>query len=445
MKEILIKSAMFLALLPILTSCVSTGTLPPQSQCPAPPAIADRGPIPPMAGQSSVDIELDRMYIIERVRGMLEQSQSGAAAGVFVRGIDLKEIQDASNQRISVIAIRLEPWLRGQSGQPASLQRTYRLTLKAIPHLITPATVPDPVRRRQLLCPPANASCATDQGMLLTFDLFELYNVSFVRPACNAPDTIDLQVVPEVFRNLASQSPLALPTDAIGAVLASATGGVVNLTDINISMDGFLKLGLQYDVGSTHVFDRNTQLLSRYPNRDWMVDIDTSILRNAVRTRMLGALTNQVPNSTITSFNVAFLPSEIRVNGTAAVPVPGICSSPAPVTIAARNPAQMCKDANGVSAIAFWTDLAYASSNFCINFENFWNSFGVGTISGPPPVWATLTNVNFEAGNNDTFYGTDIDLDNAFAIVGRSTVMDRKAAITGTPRPNAPVKCPGVP
>ncbi len=443
MKAILIKGALLLALLPILMSCVPTGTLPPSSQCPPLPAVTDRGPIPPMAGQSSVDIELDRLYIIERVRTMIEQSQTGDA-GVFVRGIDLKEILDASNQRISVIAIRLEPWLRGQSGQPASLQRSYRLTLKATPHLITPATVPDPARRRQLLCPP-NASCATDQGMLLTFDLFELYNVSFDRPACNTPDIIDTQVVPEIFKNLGNQSPLALPTDAIGAVLAGATGGAVNLTDVNISMDGFLKLGLQYDVGSTHVFDRNTQLLSRYPNRDWMVDIDTSILRDAVRTRMLIELTNQVPNSTITSFNAAFLPGEIRVNGTAAVPVPGICGSPAPVTIAVRSPAQMCKDANGVSDIVYWVDWAYASGNFCVNLAMFWNSIGVGTVSGPPPVWATLTNVSFSADNNDTFYGTDIDLDNAFAIVGRSTVMDRKAVAAGTPRPNAPVKCPGAP
>lgn len=444
MKKILIKGALLLALLPILMSCVPTGTLPPQPQCPAPPAITDRGPIPAMGGQSSVDIELNRLYIIERVRSMLEQSQTGDSGGAFVRGIDLKEIHDASNQRISVIAIRLEPWLRGQSGQPASLQRTYRLDLKAIPHLITPTTVPDTARRKQLLCP-TNASCTTDQGMLLTFDLFELYNVSFNRPACNTPDMIDEKVVPKIFENLASQSPLALPTDAIGAVLASATGSAVNLTDVNISMDGFLKLGLQYDVGSTHVFDRNTQLLSRYPNRDWMVDIDTSILRDAVRTKMLEIITKMKSGSTITSFNAAFLPGEIRVNGTAAVPVPGICGSPAPVTIAARNPAQMCKDANGDSAIVFWTDYTYGSSNICVNLWTFFENFGVGTVSGPPPVWANLTNVNFAAGNNDTFYGTDIDLDNAFAIVGRSTVMDRKAVVAGTPRPNAPVKCPGVP
>jgi hypothetical protein len=442
MKEILIKGAMLLALLPILPSCVTNGTLP-QPQCPAPPASIDRGPIPPMAGQSSVDIEISRLYIIERVRSMLEQAQTGNA-GVFVREIDLKEIKDASNQRVSVIAMRLEPWLRGQSGQPASLQRSYRLTLKATPHLITPTTVPDTARRKQLLCPPANASCTTDQGMLLTFDLFELYNVSFGRPACNTPDMIDAQVVPEIFNNLSSQSPLALPTDAIGAILAGATGSTVNLTDVNISLDSFLKLGLRYDVGSTHAFDRETQLLSHYPNRDWMVDIDTSILGDAVRTRMLSFITTLAPGSTITSFHTTLSPGEVRVNGTAAVTVPGICGSSALVTIAARNPTKMCKDANGASAIVSWTDATTSSGNFCINFAKFWASIGVGTISGPPTVWGTLANVSFPADSNDIFYGTDLDLDNAFAIVGRSTVMDRKAAAAGTPRPDAPAKCPGV-
>ena len=50
--------------------------------------------------------------------------------------------------------------------------------------------------------------------------------------------------------------------------------------------------------------------------------------------------------------------------------------------------------------------------------------------------------VNFPVGGNDTFYGTALDLDNAFVIAGRSKLRDGQAS---PPRTPAPPKCPGVP
>jgi hypothetical protein len=396
-----------------------------------------------MAGHSSVDIELDRLYVIARVRSMLEQPQTGSA-GASVRGIDLKELPGPGGQRLSVVQVRLEPWLRGGSGQPASLQRFYDLTLRATPHLISPATVPDAARRRQLLCSPSEANCTRDQGVWLTFDLHELKNVSAGRLACTTPDLVDAQVVPEIYANIGKQRPLSLPTDAISDVLSKAAGGVANPTDVNVAMDGFLKIGLRFD-GPVHAFDRTTQLLSRFPGRDWMVDIDKRILAASVRSKMLAGLVAMAPSATLTSFAATFTPGEIRASGVAALPVPGICGTTATVNIGVRSPAQVCRDSTGTSAIVAYQEITDQSPNLCINAKKFWDGIGVGIISGPPAVWPTLAKVSFPAGVDDVFYATDLDLDSAFAIVGRSTVMDRRAAAAGTPRPAAPGKCPGVP
>jgi len=136
-----------------------------------------------MAGQSSVDIELDRLYVLDRIRSMLEKPATGSS-GAFVRNIELRELAVPGSKPLSVVQIRLEPWLKGASGQPASLQRQYELTLRATPHLITPATVPDATRRKQLLCKPDEMSCTRNQGVWLTFELHELRNVTFGRLAC---------------------------------------------------------------------------------------------------------------------------------------------------------------------------------------------------------------------------------------------------------------------
>jgi hypothetical protein len=134
--------------------------------------------------------------------------------------------------------------------------------------------------------------------------------------------------------------------------------------------------------------------------------------------------------------------------------VPGVCGSSTTVTINARNPTQVCTDATARSAIVSWTDAVNTTSNFCVNFVRFWNNINVGTASGPPPVWPTLAAVHFSADSKgpgtppekrDDFYGTDLDLDGVFWIVGRSTLMDRQAAARGEPRPTLPAKCPGVP
>ncbi|NPU93760.1 MAG: hypothetical protein HPY82_17745, partial [Gammaproteobacteria bacterium] len=334
-------------------------------QCPPPPAPFSAAPAPAMAGQSSVDVELSRTYLLNRVRTMLATDPT-QDSGAFIGNISHRDVTDAAGKRRSQIELTLEPWLKGQNGQPASLQRFYKLTLQLTPRLVTPTTVTDVTVRRQLLqCDPATATdCDTRESALLSFDLVELYNTSFSRPACNTPDAIDSKLVPQIYDLLARQAPLQLPTVAIGTLLSSAAGTPVQLTDVNVSLDSLLKLGLQYNVGATHNFDTQTMLLSRFPNRDWLVDLDTSIMTAAVRSRMAAALTSAAPGATITTFSTSFIPGEISVTGSAALTVPGICGGTATLAIRARNPAQMCKDASNQSIIASWTDSSTNTSNF---------------------------------------------------------------------------------
>lgn len=430
----------------LLAGCESSDVIT-GGQCPPPPAVFSAAPVPAMAGQSSVDVELSRPYLLNRIRTMLATDTS-AESGAFIGNIDLRDVTQG-DQRRALIDLTLEPWLKGQSGQPASLQRFYKLTLQLTPRLVTPMTVTDVNLRRQLLqCDPAtDTGCDSREGALLSFDLVTLTNTSFNRPACSSPDVIDTTLVPQIYDLLSKQAPLSLPTDAIGTLLASAAGAPAPLTDVNVSVANGLTLGLQYSLGSTHAFDTQTQLLGQhFPNRDWLVNLDTSIMTTAVRGRMQAALTAAAADATITSFSTRFAPGEIRANGSASLPVPGFCGSSATLTINARNPMQMCKDARGQSIIASWTDANTSTPNICVNFKTFWDNIGVGMISGPPPVWPTLAEVQFMAGPNDTFYGTDLDLDGVFTIAGRSTVMD--ALDAGSPNPlrsPLPVKCPGVP
>jgi hypothetical protein len=418
----------------------------PQTPCPDPPAPADWGPLAPMAGSSSVDIELNRLYVFARVRDLLEGSQTGDA-GAFVRSVDLREISGQSGGTLSTLAVQLEPWVRDtQSGQPLPLGRFYRVTLKITPHLITPASVPDETRRRRLLCPANDPDCGRDRGASLTFDLHEL------TPACDPADFVDARIRPKLYEALARQRPLVLPTAPVSAVLDSVTGDTARLADVNVSADGLLKLGLLYEIDgvpqASHAFDRATQLLSRYPQNDWLVSVEPAIMAAGLRSRVERTLAKRAEGSSVdpNRFEARFLPDEIEVSGVALLPVPGICGTTAEVSFQVRNPTRVCRGGDGRSRIVGYPETEVSSGNFCVSLAMFFSSLNVGTVSGPPVgEWPLIARVSFAAGERDTFYGTRLDLDDAFGLVGRSSFMDRVVAGAGTPRTVAPERCPGVP
>ena len=66
-------------------------------------------------------------------------------------------------------------------------------------------------------------------------------------------------------------------------------------------------------------------------------------------------------------------------------------------------------------------------------------------LTRPAGEWPEIAKVSFAAGEQDTFYGTRLDLDGAFGLVGRSTFMDRVMAQAGQPREPAPGAGPGTP
>jgi hypothetical protein len=396
-----------------------------------------------MAGSSSVDIELNRLYVIARVRDLLEGSQTGDA-GAFVRSVDLREIPGTSGAPLSTLSVRLEPWLRdSQSGQALPIGRSWNVTLRLTPHLITPATVPDEAERRRLLCPASDPDCPTDRGASLTFDLHE------VTPACDPADPVDARVRPKIYEALARQRPLVLPTTAVSAVLHKVTGDTARLADVNVSADGLLKIGVLYEIAgvpqAAHAFDRASQILSRYPQNDWIVSIEPGIMRAGVYSRIERMLAGKVPGSRLDpdQFEARFVPDAVEVSGVAVLPVPGICGTTAQISFAGRNPTKVCRKTDGLWIVGYPVvdDAASVGFNACVSIALFF----IPLPRAPTGEWPEIAKVSFAAGERDTFYGTRLDLDDAFELVGRSTLMDRVVAQAGQPREPAPATCSGAP
>ncbi len=413
----------------------------PQTPCPDQPPPADWGPVAPMAGSSSVDIELNRLYVIERVRDLLEGSQTGEA-GAFVRAVDLREIPQPSGAPLSTLSVRLEPWLRADTGQPAPIGRFWNVTLRITPHLITPATVPDEAERRRLLCPASDPGCEADRGASLTFDLHQ------VTPACDPADFVDARVRPRLYEALARQRPLVRPTRAVSTLLDRVTGDTARLADLNVSADGFLKIGVLYEFAgvpqAAHAFDRAGQLLSRYPRNDWIVSVEPGILRAGLYSRIERLLAGKVPGSRLDPgrFELRFVEDAAEVSGVALLAVPGICGTTAQVSFEGRNPTTVCRKADGPRVVGYpEVDAASVGFNACVSVALWF----VKLPEAPAGEWPEIAKVSFAAGEQDTFYGTRLDLDGAFGLVGRSTFMDRVRAQAGQPREPAPGACPGTP
>jgi hypothetical protein len=100
----------------------------------------------------------------------------------------------------------------------------------------------------------------------------------------------------------------------------------------------------------------------------------------------------------------------------------------------------VCRGNDGSSWIVGYPEIAAASQGF-----NLCVSTGLFFVKLPAPPtgkWPEIAKASFAAGERDTFYGTRLDLDDAFGLVGRSTFMDQRAAQAGQPREPAPGSCP---
>lgn len=287
-KRQIISRLSFIALA-VLASCNGI----PTPNCPQPPTLPDRGPVAQRSTTSSIDVELSQGYMRERVRAMVDTPET-ASSGVDVGTVTLEEVVTGSD-RLNLVSIVITPWLKADTptAVPAPLPRSYILRLKMVPHLITPATTPDPARRRELLCAPGDTACTADSGVLLTFEFYELFSrVNQEAVACTSSnyDLIDAQVLGGVYESLGKQGPLLLPGGQLTSMISGIIGSPVNLIGVNVGSDLELKIGFLLDQGTPDPFDPNTAL-SHFPNEDWGIDIDTDFITTAVRAQAVAQAT----------------------------------------------------------------------------------------------------------------------------------------------------------
>lgn len=443
LQEVVLKAGVVMAV-GILGAIWAGCALPPvpQGLCASPPAPVDAGPVAPRAGQANVEMLLESLYIRQRIKQMIERPTNDPAGAIVTGTTLVQQGSTGGGSSRPTIQIVLQPWLRGANGQPAPLSRYFRLTLALVPHVINATTVPDLNERNRLICP-AGVNCPSE-GLILTFDYLDLYDVSFGRDACTSPDIVSAQVIPAIFTQVRSQSPLLLPADQISTFLSSMTTTPARLVDANVGADGFLKLGLQYSSAATHSFVP-ADPISHFGG-DWSLLINKAILDPIFLATVQSRASSIAFGATVTSLTTTFStqPNEISLRGMMTLPVPGICGSSAIVSIAGNLPVRVCRDQSGKAALVGVFDTLsndYNSSNVCVGVFKMFSTINVGTAGRlPTDPWDPIAQLSFDAGNGETLYATAIEtFSSGWAIAGRSTVMDALGS-----RPPAPAACPGV-
>jgi len=331
-----------------------------------PPAL----PVAPTASESHVDIELARLYLRARIEALVatpdaDECGTQTKTGVFVRDVKLEEVVEAG-VKLNLLTIRLEPWMRGQSGVPVGLQQSYRLRLRLVPSMVSAATVPDQARRRALLCSPDPActqaqlcsqatrcvqdcraaacdatqcegmcqwsrvpalacqpdpACNTQEALLLAFALHDLTSlgsgnlVAGADGRCTAAcNVLDQQIVGALSDALAKTAPMTLPIAPISDMIRSITGASPQVTGVAVGSDADLKIGLRFDQPGALPFDSST-FATHLPRGDWAVRLSTALIDQKLDELVTSAITDKVGPIAVVSHpvSVTYVPGELRV------------------------------------------------------------------------------------------------------------------------------------
>jgi hypothetical protein len=393
----------------------------------------------PRSTNTSIDLEMGQLYLRRRITTALQATgidNPSPDAGMFVRDLRLEE-RTSGSEKVNVLNLNVEPWVRGAQNQPVSLQRFYRVVLKITPYLLTPSTEPDAAKRRTLLG-------GANSGLALRFELIELYNLSFGRPVnCSRTDLdlFDAPFLDGLQQSLSSQVPLVIPTSTITDVAAKLTGSSPDVSGVNLGSDLDLKIGFALSGTAGRPFEPQTSL-SRFPGSDWAINIDTLLVASAIDSQVRTAITSTNGLSVIGTPTIAFVPGGLNVDVSVRVSGCGYSTTgsvsvevemmvrrigpdgPPPLTRYVIRAPQTTKPALGVFGTLCYLVL---------------NPMGSATLTIGPGCFDVLSVVQFEASPGDWFYATSIDTDNVFYIAGRSSYMDMVRANEGLPpRPAVP-------
>ncbi len=433
------------ALLLIFSCFQGCNYVPGNSSCPPIPGPAVSLSPAVQSLNSSVNIDLSQRYIREKVR-QLVQTPHTAQNGVDVGTIVLSE-QNLQGQKLNLINIVIYPWLKGSGDSIVSLQRAYELKLKIVPYLITPNELSDESQRTALLCP-NGGNCNGTSGILLAFEFYELFSKTYQSSVvCGSSnyDLIDAQVLKAVFASMSSAKPITLPATPILSIVENLTGSPVNLTGVAIGSDLEMKVGILLDAGTPKPFSSQVWL-SHFPEEDWGVSIDTFFVAEAVK-KSAASLASADPRVVVNNVKVDFSTAGFGISANGKINVCGGINFTATTT---AKP-QICMGADGISQLQICTNKAQTNPQInilqaaCYLGSQILGSFSGGMSTavikqgGICPSMAKLT---FQAGANDTFYGTKVDTDGVFYLTGRSTFIDSQLQNIGTPRQPLPTVCP---
>jgi hypothetical protein len=455
-------------------------------------AAADFGAPSPRSQTSSVDVEIARWYVRDRIGQQFDSPLPEIATdqelavpegqpnyipqgGVLVHDVSLEE-KTVGSERVNLLSVVITPWLlhkeRDQQ-QPdkwklskTQMNRFFDLRLRLAPRLITPATVPDAARRRTLLQCGSDPSCG-GSGAVVPLELYELYDRTEKQTVmCRSADDRNSEydiVTQKVHQGVLDAlygtdqkegaPPLVLPAQTIVELVSKIANAPVQLDGIALGTAEHLKIGLHLNQGSAEPFDPEWTQVGLHLS-DWRVRIDTSFITASVAKKVREKAAAHNPPVSVSDVSVAYTrqvtptgpPKNIVVVDAPATATALGCT--VPVHIHAEISLDIRRNASDSSVIvAKDTSSATPTLNACIIFNSL--LFGESTMTickdgrcpgeTPPDPCPEMGKVQFKVGPGDTFYGVAMSTDNEFSIFGRSILVD--ARLPAGDRPPVPT-CP---
>lgn len=407
-------------------------------------------PVAPRAPKTSINVLLSDTYMRETLKARLEAPPADNPdpdSGVFVDQVSIVD-QGTGAQEVNLANVTITPWLKGANGIHARWTYSWLLQLKMVPYLVTPATVPDEKKRRDLLT-------TTDRGAVLRFDLFELHGHGELT-SCSSPNFnfVDAKVLAAVYQALSHEEPLRLPTGAITTIANTMLGVTdTNLTGLNVGTDGGLKVGFLLDKGTPTTFDSFVTFGHLLPP-DWAVEIDKTFVTAAI-VKKVSDQVGKTPNASVDSTSVSFDPDSSPGVGSITVTVKGTlnkCGGIHFTSVVAVSP-QVWRRSDGM-AVVFAPTMQTTSNDagiaqyVCLFLDAVFSSIGnpLGSATATVNLAGRCVNpmgdpVQFTVKPGDQLYATEVDTDSIFMVAGRSTFLDGVLPPDATGRPPVP-SCP---
>jgi hypothetical protein len=427
------RSLSVLSLLLVLPACGPV----PQPLTPVCPAVL----VPPAAqawqrsGKSSLELSLSVSYmravIAERVKKLLDST------GTFVpevQSIALTERQQ-NGRRSNMATVRFAVLLKKQDGTTTPLPgRNYTLLMEIYPQLITPVTMPDATQRKSFLKCGADATCGNN-GVILNFYYSELDggpNFSGRKVDCHASgyDIVDQGVLTGAYQVGSVWEPLPVPLDGVLQFVTDMTKISANVIGVDFGTDQDVKLAIQLDKGNPTAFDPSFTQFSHFPDNDWLLSLDTSLLSSYISSNVAARESQLDAGIVATTPVVAFTPAGITIDGGGSKSA-GACGS-VPFTFKYTALPKVCsRNGKSVFSMCIYTTqpptrhYRDVGQEICVGVGSFFaglftSGLAEAVISTPCQEKAYL---NLQLAQ-DALYVTKVDLDNQFLVIGRSRLMD---------------------